>query len=93
MDFLFHWYTANVPEVHTTAICLATTIWMLLPRAQDRRTEIALENTGEDNSVPIPAFPPEERSTSSSSLRRRSQYKIESPKFPNAVSSSFSARY
>ncbi|CAI7628854.1 unnamed protein product [Penicillium pancosmium] len=92
MDSLFHWCTAYAPETHTTAICLATVIWMLLHR-RGPRTDGLLENMREDNSVSIPIIPLEESSTSSSSLRRRSQYKIQSPNSRNAVSSGFSAQY
>ncbi|KAJ5763863.1 hypothetical protein N7533_002544 [Penicillium manginii] len=91
--FLFHWYTANALEINTTAIDLATAIWRPLPSSQGRGTEDAVENQEGDSSVPIPKCAPGKNSASSSSLRRRRQYMIESPKSHNAVSSSFSTRY
>lgn len=43
MDSLFHWYAAHALEIYTTAVCLATAIWMLLSHARNGGTEIDLE--------------------------------------------------
>lgn len=33
--FIFHWYAAHAPEVHTTAVGLATFIWRRFSSAED----------------------------------------------------------